>query len=151
MKSLEVRGTSLTTLDGDFFRYNPRIIFVDLAENLIQHIGTDTFAGLNDLFHVGLAKNTCIVDYFTGEDRITAASLALPLLCPHQHQQTTTKAPTTTIDGQCLARCSLNEKVDELKVRVDNLSLMSAKLDEKFARKHQTIEAIQKLLTNFLN
>lgn len=155
LKSLELSGNLLTTIDGNLFRYTPKIVFVDLADNLIQHIGSEVFDGLNMLFHVALRNNTCIDSTFSGQDRIKSLSLQIPFLCPYTATSapspTTTSVPLTTIEEQCLARCSLNEEVDELKVRVDHLSLLNAKFDEKFARQQQIFKTMQKLLMTFLN
>lgn len=56
---LNLQGNRLRRVDGDLFKYNPKLYTIYLSANSIEYVGEGIFDGLNELFAIYFAYNPC--------------------------------------------------------------------------------------------
>lgn len=136
-------SNEIEEIDGDLFQNSPRLSWIDFFNNLISNIGVNLLSNLNELTYVDFGHNPCINIWANTPEGIENLKAQLLAQCPptvepqttvtesltteeqtttESSTQTTTVSVSTSTDrGQCTARCSINEEVDELRERIENL------------------------------
>lgn len=97
------RNNALETLDGDLFKYTPKLKWIYFSSNLIQHVGYDLMTDLIDLQNAIFLKNPCINVTANGFLEIQELNMQLPRKC------------------RCAVKCSLGNDVQELQNKIDVL------------------------------
>lgn len=82
LEVLSVYYNRLKSLDGDLFKYNLNLKFIDFSDNQIQHIGTGLLDNLKNLTRVYFNRNSCINTYAQSRAAVVELSKTLSCLCP---------------------------------------------------------------------
>lgn len=93
LQALNLYQNELVSLDGDFFKHTPNIVWVVFTSNLIQQVGYGIFDGLNMLAQVNFRNNSCIDFLASASTEIQDLKMKLSRQCS---PATTTEAFTTT-------------------------------------------------------
>lgn len=78
----EAWGNKLTSLDSDLFKFNPKVQFIGLNENLIANVGANFFSYLPAVKQIQLLDNVCISSFAWTEKTWAKLKAELPILCP---------------------------------------------------------------------
>lgn len=82
LEYLFLNGNSFTSLDGDLFSFTPRMKFIHLGHNQIQHIGPDLLTNLSHLQRLYLNGNICIDKSAETREEVEELVTQLSILCP---------------------------------------------------------------------
>lgn len=108
LQVIRLENNKLFALDSDLFRYTPKLQFIGLGNNLLQHIGLNMLTDLNNLAGVYFQKNPCIETNAGTPDAIQELKRHLPQRCPPlalTDPPTTTISTTTQDSGECSYGC----------------------------------------------
>jgi Leucine rich repeat len=108
LEVIAIRYTQIVSIDGDLFQQNPKLRYISLAANQIQHVGENLLANLPLLEIVNFEGNICLSTIAMTQDSIQELNRELPIQCP---PLITTEPPTTTTTWTpqpeyCPADCS---------------------------------------------
>lgn len=73
---------NLISLDGDLFKYNPRLEWISLSGNNIQHVGQDLLMGLDQLDRIFIQSNPCINSFADSPELVRRLTFSLRSQCP---------------------------------------------------------------------
>lgn len=96
LQSLEINHGDLSSLDGNLFMYNPRLLNVAFDDNEIEHIGLDLVTKLDHLRELALSRNTCIDESAFWRPDVLKLAPKLSVLCPPLDATITVSIPTAT-------------------------------------------------------
>jgi hypothetical protein len=82
LQLLSIYYNKLTSLDGNLFVNNPKLIFISLDGNQIKHVGHDLLTDLNNLNLVFLFNNPCVNQEAITHEAIQSINRQLPKICP---------------------------------------------------------------------
>lgn len=82
LESLSLYGNNFTSIDGDLFSFTPRMKFIHLGHNQIQHVGTDLLSSLSHLQRLYLNGNICIDKSAETREEVEELVKQLSILCP---------------------------------------------------------------------
>lgn len=71
LKSLDLRGNGLESLDGDLFEFNPEIEYINFSDNKIKFVEENVLNSLLKLKHANFLENICINDEATSKTKIS--------------------------------------------------------------------------------
>lgn len=146
----------ITSLDTDLFKYTTKIKDFVIPSNKIQRVGENIFSNLPELRWVNFLSNPCFSYYADTPEQLQYLKNSLAQYCPSSSSSTSTAtsslppSTTTTIPAttpgetdtcDLPVRCSLNEEVEEMRVKlilqrnlIDDhenvISLLSARTSE---------------------
>lgn len=108
LQVIRLENNKLFALDSDLFKYTPKLQFIGLGNNLIQHIGLNMLNDLDNLAGVYFQKNPCIETNAGTPEAILELKLYLPQRCPplaSTDPPTTTISTTTQDSSECSFGC----------------------------------------------
>lgn len=149
----------IETLDGDLLQNSLKIFYLSFRDNLIRNVGAGLLSNLSQLTSVFFRNNACIsLDGTTpqGIEKLKSSLLTScpPLTTPKAPETTTVTTsrepdtttvsvlPTTEDLGQCQARCSINDEVNDLKTIAEQQAL---KIDQQNALAKEQAQRIANL------
>lgn len=103
-----VQEASLIFLDGDLFKYNPKLKYMQFNNVNIRHVGYDFFIGLNDLEVVLFSNNPCINMYAQSPETILEIKRKISEQCPPMETtsvETTVATVTESETEKCTEAC----------------------------------------------
>jgi Leucine-rich repeat (LRR) protein len=94
---LNLDGNKIIALENDLFRYTPRLVLVDFDDNLIFHVGEDTFKNLKFITRLNFLKNPCYSGSASDSYWLPKLIQGIKENCPPLifSHPTTTTAPTS--------------------------------------------------------
>lgn len=155
LRILYLGDNEITTLDGDLLQYSRNILAVHFINNKIEHVGRDLFIGLSsNILFIDFRNNPCINLVAEGPEQIQEMIELLPNHCePLDPETSTTTMSTTTDANQCFARCSVDEEIDELKLRandrdeiIENQNRKLSQITQKIAKFEARFEELEEQL-----
>lgn len=114
----------IVTLEGDLRQHTPKLKEFYLERNLLEHVGVDLLTGLTYLTNAYFNGNPCIDMTAYTPQQMEELKIQLSIRCPPLSatpDPPTTTISTTTESKECSIRCTLNEEVDEMKNRIEEL------------------------------
>lgn len=118
---LDLSYNNIVTLDGDLFSLNPKLRWISITGNQIEHIGHGLVTFLNDLTAIFLDSNVCINQSARNRNEVLQLGGQLSDLCPPLEGSTatpttstkiTTTASTTTEVTTCSCEAEINHLLD---------------------------------------
>lgn len=82
LQLLRIVKNPLTTLRADTFRYNPKLMVIDLSSNKIMAVGKNLLLTLPYIRSVIFSDNSCVNENAEDAIRIMRLNLKLSKLCP---------------------------------------------------------------------
>lgn len=129
----------IVSIDGDLFKYNLKLRYIDFDLNRLQNVGHNLIGGLRWLQVAEFNNNPCISRSAGTPEELSNLNLLLPVSCPPlaTTPQTTTQATRTTtpFPENCSLRCTLGDEIDSLRNDL-------AKVDDKVLSHDQSIEKL---------
>ena len=123
----------LRSIPGDLFTFARSATYINLADNLIEHVGEGLLDGMNNLEKVGFERNVCIDEgAFTRDDVPLLIEILLAQCSSGTSTSPTTPIiPTTTFlpPSECPEACT--ERINQLE---DRLAEVERLLRETTAR-----------------
>jgi hypothetical protein len=160
-----VTTNKLVTIDGDLFKYTPKLQWIVFANNLIEHVGENLLTDLKDLVHVHFGNNVCIAFMANTPEALVELKQMLPVKCPPAPLTTTTILPdtstqvvpdttttlTTTISTQppqCSAECM--ERIEKLSDKVNEVSDSNKILSSENSELKQQLAIHQEIINQLM-
>lgn len=79
---LRVSKNPITELFADSFRYNSKLLVIDMSSNKIRGVGKNLLLTLSKLVSVYFTKNECVDEYAEDPLRILRLNVKLSKICP---------------------------------------------------------------------
>lgn len=115
------------SIDANLFKFNPKLRGVNFYNASLQHVGFGALKNLTYLEQAGFEKNPCIDKFISNSKEIEKLKENISEACPPLDGGET-KEP------ECIARCSLNDEIDELTLTILEQNEKIAKLESKIAK-----------------
>jgi hypothetical protein len=117
------QSNKISSVDGNLFVNNPKLIRIGFNNNEIQHVGRDLLTGLKDLKYVDFRVNPCINKEANTPEEIQELNRQLPISCPPlvtDPPTTSTTISTTTEFNVCSSGCAdqIETVRDEMKENI---------------------------------
>lgn len=113
-----VLSNKVVSVDGDFFKNNLKLQYVDFAQNQLKSVGENLIGNLKSLIKVDFGYNPCVNRTADTPQKIWDLNVLLPALCP----------PAVP---SCSFRCSLNREVTALSTEIAKIKQDLALLQRK--------------------
>lgn len=133
-------GGSLTTINGNLFRHNPKLRYISFNTNLIKSVGADLVTYLDNLSNLYFSGNECINKYNETRDGVLELNALLPQRCP----------PVTCSDPCIFQIEELEEDVEDLMAEVRELKQTLQETNEKLEATVNNYEKTIKILKDQL-
>lgn len=146
LKELFLYFNKIVAIDGDLFRYNRKLQWIDFSGNKIEHVGKDLFTGLKDLKVVYFESNPCTEGIAYTPVAIQELNIQLPIRCPPFAATGAFTTISTTEANHCTARFETNEELDELRRLLHKQTETIAKQEQMNSEHEQRIGKIEKQL-----
>jgi hypothetical protein len=95
-----VRQNRIVSVDGDFFKNNLKLQYIDFFTNQIKTVGENLIGNIKSLIKVDFGYNPCVNRTAETAQQFSDLNLLLPVLCPQ--------------GNSCSYRCTLNQEVTSL-------------------------------------
>lgn len=148
LQFLYLYGNKIVSLAGDVLKHSLNLQFISFDQNLIKHVEHGLFSNLTKLERASFRLNICVNEVANFAETVQQLNLKLPIYCPpfswttSTHETTTQENSSTTIEGECDIRCSLNEEVDSLIIQ---LTEQNRKINEQNEVIQKQFDLINKL------
>lgn len=80
-------NNKLLSVDGDLFKFTPKVRWATFHKSAVEHVGTDLFAPLKDLVYVNFEGNTCIDSMAKTPEEIKKLREELALKCAMENAE----------------------------------------------------------------
>lgn len=131
LRMISIGKNNVVKLDGNLFKYSPKIRYIRFHTNFFEHIGQDLLTDLTDLQWVDFGKNPCIDLSASTTVQFEELNTQLPIKCP-------------PLAGECLVSCAMSKAVHELKLK-------EAEQDEKIKQLNDTVSKLEAMLAELRN
>jgi uncharacterized coiled-coil protein SlyX len=134
---VNIDTNKIVSLDGDLFKYTPRLLYIDFEKNFLYHVGSGILSGLNYLQVANFKRNPCTSMFANDPHGIQLMNQQLPVKCPKAITKaspvTTTISPDQTkslLSTESANKCSdgcfnrvkmLEKRIEELNSEVMDL------------------------------
>lgn len=128
------QGNKLVSLDGDLFKYTPKLILISFGSNLLEHVGLGLLDGLNKLTLAYFSGNPCINVKARTPGAIQELKLKLQNQCPPL-----STSPTTTLSISTSLAKKCPELIETLEKEIKRQSDENRRYREENARQGEMI------------
>lgn len=142
-----VSRNQIDNIDGDLFKFTPRLSHIFMYNNSITNVGPDLLA-LNELEVADFSYNLC-VDFLAGTPE-EIQELEQRLLIDCQPPTITSTISTSTSDS-CDVRCSLDDEVDVLSLTISELERKVSEQNEWIAKSEERFHDLEEQIRNIIN
>lgn len=136
----------LMSLPGDIFLGTPQLRWISFYGNSLENVGRDL---LNDLYYLSFANfydNTCISKIVTSREEMGQLIEQLLSDCPPLLETTT--IATTTEAEDCQLRCSLNDEVNAVSIRLSGQEEKISELEKAVAGYEERIAELERIIAD---
>lgn len=97
LQAFHAYGSGLVSLEGDLFKYTPKLEYISLDNNLLEHVGFGLLDNLRNLSQAYFRNNPCIDMAVVSPAGIQQIKFMLQNNCPPQAATVTTSSSSTSL------------------------------------------------------